>query len=305
MDNQKNKDIPIIKKIKEMLNSFPPIDNSILSLASNPILVLVNESIKEYERVNKPYLEHVRKLFQEHGNYIRSMVEMAQNIQAGFEEFDKKSIQAAIILRKYKWFISPHAPLDFVRVVLEIAADGKRHDKDINKLFLHYYTSHNWSGIENMIKSWGSNKLLKKRCKIIRDCFNAIRLTDNKLNSSNVILPTLIIQIDGSINDFLIEKDLRWDIDGFSRENKKGDVLTGRKSLIKSYKAEFFSDPFFKNVEDIILNYLFQTAFPRKPLERPYGFNRHKILHGENVNYGRKVHLIRAFLILEYLALLP
>jgi len=55
---------------------------------------------------------------------------------------------------------------------------------------------------------------------------------------------------------------------------------------------------------DIFLNILFQRAQPGQPLETPFTFSRHKIMHGEYLRYGRIDNTIRAFLILDFLATL-
>ena len=52
---------------------------------------------------------------------------------------------------------------------------------------------------------------------------------------------------------------------------------------------------------DILLDFLFQNAYPGLPLEMPFTFNRHKILHGEITKYGRFDNTLRAFLILDFL----
>ena len=303
MEDQ-NKRIPIIQAIKEIINAENWPKDSVFYQALIQNSITTDKLIEEIEIAKKSLIDFIRLPLQELDRYVNPMLELAANIQEGFKNFEENSKQAANILRKYKWFISPHAPLDFVWAVIDIAHDQKRHDKEINELFLHYYTSDNWAGIENMIQSWNKNKLMQKRFRIIKDCLNVIKNCDRRINCANVVLPTLIIQIDGSINDFLIKKGHKWDFGGYSKQEKSGRILSGRKTLLKSYKADYFSNPFYKNVEDIILDFLFQTALARKPLKKPYGFNRHKILHGENTNYGRRVHIIRAFLILEYLTLL-
>ena len=53
---------------------------------------------------------------------------------------------------------------------------------------------------------------------------------------------------------------------------------------------------------DIFLNILFQRSQKGKPLATPFSFNRHKIIHGESIKYGRKDYLIRAFMVLDLLA---
>lgn len=54
----------------------------------------------------------------------------------------------------------------------------------------------------------------------------------------------------------------------------------------------------------IFFEVLFQSAYHDQPLGNPYTFSRHKIMHGEFLTYGRKDNVIRAFLILDFLAAL-
>jgi hypothetical protein len=53
--------------------------------------------------------------------------------------------------------------------------------------------------------------------------------------------------------------------------------------------------------EYLLLEILFQEAFQGQDLTIPSTFSRHKILHGEYINYGRIDNTIRAFLILDFL----
>ncbi len=62
-----------------------------------------------------------------------------------------------------------------------------------------------------------------------------------------------------------------------------------------------FTDTSLKIGSDFILNTLFQSAYTGQDLKRPFGLSRHKIMHGENITYGRKDHLFRSFLILDFL----
>jgi len=54
---------------------------------------------------------------------------------------------------------------------------------------------------------------------------------------------------------------------------------------------------------EVFLNILFQGSQRGEPLKTPFTFNRHKIMHGEYVKYGRIDNTIRAFLILDFLLL--
>lgn len=52
----------------------------------------------------------------------------------------------------------------------------------------------------------------------------------------------------------------------------------------------------------LVTNYLFQKSQYGEPLDTPYSFSRHKIMHGEYTNYGKIEHVIRAFMILDFLS---
>jgi hypothetical protein len=101
-------------------------------------------------------------------------------------------------------------------------------------------------------------------------------------------LPTLISQIDGIRITFI---------------NRIGP------SFGKNDWRNWFQDqtPIQRLLEiacDIFTNILFQNALPGKPLQSPFWFNRHKIMHGEFFRYGRIEYAIRAFLILDFLAII-
>jgi hypothetical protein len=75
-----------------------------------------------------------------------------------------------------------------------------------------------------------------------------------------------------------------------------------RKEIFKKIKTLIVPDKFDDIANNILLDVLFQESYKGRKLATPFNFNRHKILHGENVRYGRKNYLIRAFLVLDFLA---
>jgi hypothetical protein len=132
---------------------------------------------------------------------------------------------------------------------------------------------------------------LRKRYKILTDSLDTVKAASKKgINEANVVLPTLITQIDGALTDYLNSKGLQW----------KSEV--GRKSQFKNAKPKVLTTPLDDLANDIFLNILFQKSLRGKPLVTPFNFNRHKIIHGENVRYGRKDYLVRAFMVLDLLS---
>jgi len=180
-----------------------------------------------------------------------------------------------------------------------------RRDAIINRLFIDYFSDNNWRNLEVMVKRWKKNHLLGKRHKILADCVETLKhISSKRINVANVILPTLITQIDGAITDYLSSKNIQWEtIYDDKVDRKTGKVSSkGRKTQLRKAKRKVLSDKLDDLANDIFLNILFQKSQPGKPLETPFNFNRHKIIHGEITKYGRNTYMIRAFMILDMLA---
>ena len=208
-----------------------------------------------------------------------------------FQEQYKITEQEAIrVLGKYKWFITPSLPLSFVFASVKIGRRGGNQRKAINRLFVNYFSQGNFRNLENLVNGWETNEIFKPRMKILRDCVSMMKKTDRKCNPSNVVLPTLIAQIDGIRIKFMNQNNLSfWS----SEEYWKG-----------LYRSQTSNQELLSLANNIFLNILFQSSQPGQPLETPFTFNRHKIMHGEYLRYGRIGNTIRAFLILDFLATL-
>lgn len=222
--------------------------------------------------------------------------EMRRNWEQFEIEYRIKEKVAVRILRKYKWFICPSMPAYAINYILQIAKKRDRKDSEINHLFIDYFSRDNWKNLELMVNGWKDSILLKKRLGVIKNCVHALQNpSTNKYNSVIVILPTLISQIDGIIQDI----------------NDKAKAYDSRNTNCNKWQDRFRHIVIAEQMGameeltcDILLNVLFQHSQRGKPLGTPFNFNRHKILHGEIVNYGRKDYLIRAFMVLDFLAFL-
>ena len=146
-----------------------------------------------------------------------------------------------------------------------------------------------------------TNEIFKPRIKIFRDCVSVMRNAKGKYNPSTIVLPTLIAQIDGIRREFMeqIRREFM-EQNGLSFNPKKRNVV-GWKVW---FKGQTSNQELLDLANDIFLNILFQKSQPGRPLETPFTFNRHKIMHGEYLKYGRIDNTIRAFLISDFLATL-
>ena len=224
-----------------------------------------------------------------------------------WKDFQKKydiAEQAAVkVLQKYKWFITPSIPVTFVFEMMRIDKKKGRQDKAINKLFIGYFSANQWGNLKVMVSGWENKPLLKKRMSILKNCVNTLENSSGKKgNPVTVVLPTLITQIDGLLTDYLSTKGIQWDsaYEDFVQNGKLKKV--GRKSRFNTNRSKSMTTKLDELANDIFLNILFQRSQKGQPLKTPFSFNRHKIIHGESTNYGRKDYLIRAFMIIDFLA---
>jgi hypothetical protein len=231
-------------------------------------------------------------------NNLQKWVEQNKKIFDSYSKFwlafQKQYIiaeqEAIRILRKYKWFITPSLPLDFVFDAVKIGKGRDNQRKAVNRLFADYFSSDNFKNLENLVDGWETNKIFKPRMKVFKDCVFAMRNAKDKCNPSNFVLPTLIAQIDGIRIEFMDQNGLSF--------------WTKYKVWKGWFKGQTSNQELLDLANDIFLNILFQKSQPGKPLETPFTFNRHKIMHGEYLRYGRIDNTIRAFLILDFLATL-
>lgn len=194
--------------------------------------------------------------------------------------------EATAILRKYKWIIGPSLSIDFVYSVIEIGKQNGNQHNAINQLFIDYLTGDKCQNLTGIVDNWKTNPLYKPRMKIFRDCVGALQMRNRNFNPANLVIPTLIAQIDAILLDYMRSK-------GISKSDKEW------RRKLRELTGNGLSSEL---ANDLLLEILFQKAYPGLPLNIPTTFNRHKILHGENTRYGRIDNALRAFLLLDFLA---
>lgn len=223
----------------------------------------------------------------------RRLFQTTQNVWAKYQaEYNIAEKDAAKTLRKYKWFISPSIPVTLIFQVYKLDKKPGRQDKAVNQLFIRSFEANDWQLLDHMAGGWSKSPFFKSRYKIITDCILTVKSGSKAgINVSNVVLPTLIIQIDGILNDYMHAKGL-----SYNGYNSRNTVLqTNPLPVTLSTELEDVAS-------EVFLNILFQRSQTGQPLATPFNFNRHKILHAEKTAYGRKDYLIRAFMVLDLLA---
>ena len=263
-----------------------------------PMIEVFRSSARIIESL-RPQIDLWQKWAEQNKSIFNNVEKFWTDFQQGYKIAEQKATR---VLKRYKWFIAPSMPINIVFGIVKLAETKGRHDKQINDLFIGYFSRNNWRKLEQMVIGWRAKPLLKKRMNILLDCVKILKKTKSKnINLTNIILPTLIAQIDGFLTDYLKSKNISWDVD-YDDLNLKNKTKIGRKTQFKKHKSIMLDDQFDELANHVFLNILFQKSQKGKPLKTPFNFNRHKIMHGENIEYGRKDYLIRAFLVMDFLA---
>ncbi|MDE4908976.1 hypothetical protein L0665_10190 [Methanogenium marinum] len=262
---------------------------------------LFNQSILpqiKFPQMHIPQIEALQLSIQLNGTYFDNLSKQIEEFSKSLRTIDIDYESADEILKKYKWFLSFSLPISFYFDVLEIENSGNNKLARINKLYLDYFSDENYEELTVLVESWNNNPIFQPRMKIFRSCVQTIKRAKTRDNPSNVVIPVLIAQIDGIQKEIyakhsIKKKGPKHDLiffDDFGNESK--NMLDAKRRLIKSLNKYSSAGDY------LLLDVLFQE---NKKISIPTTFLRHGILHGEYVNYGRKTHTIRAFLILDFL----
>ena len=263
---------------------------------SKDIFIIFKEGMESYRNHVNSIINSIINSFNFHErltSYLYKLTLFWDNFQINYQI---PSLDAQKCLKKYNWFISPNMYIPIVYEIMEVCNSSSEHkQKEINNIFVNYFLENDYKKLDGMVDKWSTNPLFKRRIKIIKDCVNIMKVSGNDINYSNLVVPTLIAQIDGIQKEFM-------KLNGFQITRYGFIDSEGNKIDKNNYFRKLTSDnEFFDSMNDFFLDVLFQTANPGEKCKSLH-FSRHKILHGEITNYGQKVFTIRCFMILDFLS---
>lgn len=267
-------------------------------------------AIKQYQLNAKVIAESLRPqfdLWQKWTEQNKSIFENFRNLA-----IDQKKKE---FLLQNGWIFSPYLSHKAIEGELNSDSILKKKNSEINTIYENFFSKNNYQEIENMINSWSNNKFFGNRIEIFTDCLTILRVfrinkKNIKINPARMILPLLIAQIDGITSEYAKDKGLM--IDQTQWKDASGKIVNKFDS-IWSQPCDNDSEIFtIRMLEE----YLFGKAYPygqknpnknnetpQKVKLRPFfQFNRHKIMHGEDLNFGTIDNVLRAFLLLDFLA---
>lgn len=234
-----------------------------------------------------------------------------------FDELKNYSKDILPMLAKHNWFISPSLNLQIHYYIFKNISKQSDIESFLNKVFVYYFSVDNFGNLDYLIGRRGAFSTVGDRFPILEECVNLLKDSASKAsnikNPHYVIIPTLIAQIDGLKSD-IIEQYKSKEVYDRMKENRK----ISEKEYIceifeKIYSTEFRKSAYplinswfleaSNNANGLLFDVLFQTAYRTQKIEelKP-PFSRHKIMHGQHLEYANVENTIRLFLLIDFLA---
>lgn len=254
----------------------------------------VREFQRRIQEMAAPAQEFARRM-QEITAPYQSMIAEAQRqlklpgMQALFTSFK---------LQSRFWIVSD------VALFREIIAQNFESERELEEFLVEYYTADNWAEIEALRAEWDASPSLTARITIIEDCLKAVKMAEGKaVNIANVVIPTLIAQIDGMMADL------------YKMILGKAVTLPQDKKAKHEFVMESVSQAVNVRAADMLHTVIIEGVFRHADaIEKSRAANdnredadfnifRHKIMHGDRnfLNYGTIENLTRFFLYADFL----
>lgn len=208
---------------------------------------------------------------------IREQADRIIRIRESIDLFNKNLPGYLVSIASYGWYLDLQTDAN-----LSIKLAQNIDDKEIEKLdiyLIEYYTNN----FDTIIKKLSINH--PKRTKL----FDEIKIAfDNEYY--NLGIPLILSQIDGTCYDYT--KKLFFTKNAKKEKNPylpkvSNELIVFNNEFFKAFLAPFFNDaPIFAHEDNLEL---FPTAF-----------NRHRIIHGIDTDYGTKINILKAFSLLSY-----
>ena len=277
------------------------------------------------------YDNYMKKLNLQNDLYFKEWEKRLENIgipekhlRSSFLSIDKLALKCGWIS---DWgHFTPSEIDDLLKEWSDVEISSEKQEQMISNYFIEYYSAYNFKNLEEHLTKWLENPIFKKRMSIFRDCIFALQNSSPQFNPSNLVVPVLISQIDGIFGELL--KHEGWSYTEV--ETKKGKKI--KKWVFKKdgeiVKSEIKSEKVFGNLikdkrnylgtfrpkysiskliqtnsrHEVIIEGLFQSTNYGDDIKNPSFISRHKIIHGEDIDYGTQKNAIKLFLILNYLS---
>lgn len=193
---------------------------------------------------------------------------------------------------EYGWCFVPDAAFHTLFQAVQRVNTADRPDRELYRVLRDYFIADDWFELNELVRRTKATH--PKRLKILRDCITTMKMHGQRaqgyrFNACNLVVPSLVTVVEGMLADFALDL-------GISRWSKNRFIYL-RDTL---FSVSFAFD---KPAIDLVFDILFSFADANSDAIPASGrrLNRHKIMHGNWLEYGRLEHVIRLFLMVRFL----
>lgn len=223
------------------------------------------------------------RVFDDNPTWYSSLHRLAERLRRKTRE------RVILVLRKYEWWITPSLPLTQLEAAVLAGAKGR----DISLIIKKHFRDNSFRNLNKMIRSWSKSPLIKSRLAIIKQALRA-----HKCGDYGASIATLLPQVEGVANDYINRNP------ELKKKIKEQDMRSPKRKVKEAISEGLIAED--ELAKEVLLAYIEESAYQKtNPGEiTKRAFNRHKILHGEQLRYGTEANSLRALLLIDALSAL-
>lgn len=203
-------------------------------------------------------------------------------------------------LGSHGWLLTDEMPIS---AGLQQNSRGSDIEDKLERAFSKLLDSQKFVFLDKLATTWETNSHAARRYSIIHTCLHLYKRSNSEINYYQAIIPTLLTQIEGLRSDCLIVaskknaslEQLLKDLATSGNARRQGELQSRVHKFIELSELNRHGNRMYSLfINDILYERLYFG-------QKASAFNRHKILHGENLTYGTKANAMKLFLAIDFL----
>ena len=243
-----------------------------------------------YSRQTSATLTYVSRLAQQVSPFIEKTISEVSKIQAIVSHIEKRKAWEKKAILESGWWLSPtimELPARVMDGAIEKYVNGEK--GAITDFFLSLFDHTELHNLNWMVEQWSSNDFF---CDWKRPIDEAVNAYKNK--QYFLTIPALLLITEGIATEFCKRNALKVE------QSKGNDKIKNSIQLVENSGTYFpRSEILFRVLDSVIY-----ADTRRAKACSQYFFNRHAVLHGLDHGYGTRENAVKAFLLLDVLAVL-
>jgi len=278
--------------------SIPTIDekfyDNVLKISNNIVRVSeqTTSTFQNFVKSVEPFLKEADNFTKHFSSNLAAInisfkdtvdIGIFENLIKGF----KKQKDLVDACKASGWPFAPSMPTELRGKIVQLYREGK--GRYISRSIIAYYEKNDYQNLKMMVCSWENNDLFQPRMHILRDALEA-----HCSKKYTLSVPTLIPQIEGIMNDYVHSNGL---IVKLGKIKEVYEAAIGEEDEYGLSGWVIASTVLYHLQNNTYVYTKFEDEI-RKPINSRQ-VSRHTVSHGISPNYNKKIHSLKAFLVLD------